>query len=300
MKQDFEKMVKDMQDKWNLYGMAKTTIATYTSHLRKFLYHFNRDPKTITQHDIEQYILPYTEPSTREQIKSVIAKFYKDIMNSPRKTQHIPKTKSVRKLPVILSPEEIEKVIAGITKLKQRAAIQYAYSCALRSSEVRNTKIGNLNKFNRTVHIQHPKGNRDRFVPVPTKTLELLRQYVRDEFKPPYNGEHYLFPGQNGPDDDYSARSLQLIIGRAVKKAGILVKFTMHKLRHSRATHLHNAGMSIHNLSKFLGHKDIKTTQIYLQTGVEDILDDMDAADSRIEERLNRNSNPSEANLKVA
>lgn len=299
MKQDFEKMVSDMQDKWKLYGMAKNTITTYSSHLRKFLYHFNRDPKTITQHDIEQYILPYTEPSTREQIKSTIGKFYKDIMNSPRKTQLIPKTKAIRKLPVILSTEEIEKVICGIKNLKHRAMMQYAYSCGLRSSEVRNTKIGNINKFNRTVHIQHPKGNRDRFVPIPVKTLELLREYLIVYFKPPYNGEHYLFSGQNGMEDDYSARSMQLIIGRAVKRAGILSKITMHKLRHSRATHLHNAGMSLHNLCKFLGHKNIKTTQLYLQTGIEDMLDDMDAADQLIQNRLN-SSKRIEGILKVA
>lgn len=288
MKQDFEKMVAEMQDKWNLYGMAQSSIRTYSSHLRKFLYHFNRDPKTITQKDIEQYILPYTEPSTREQIKSTIAKFYKDVMGCPRKTKHIPRTKSVRKLPVILSPEQIEKVIGCIDNLKHRAMIQYAYSCALRSAEVRNTKIGNINKFTRTVHIQHAKGHRDRYVPVPVKTLELLRQYVKQYFQPPYNGDHYLFSGANGLDDDYSARSLQLIIGRAVNKAGILVKFTMHKLRHSRATHLYNNGMDLHNLSKMLGHKDIKTTQLYLQTGIEDIIDDMDAADKRMAEKMHK------------
>lgn len=299
MKQDFEKMVEQMQDKWNLYGLAPRSIKTYSSHLRKFLYHFNRDPKTITQHDIEQYILPYTEPSTREQIKSTIAKFYKDVMGCPRKTAHIPKTKAVRKLPVILSPQEIEKVIAGIENLKHRTMIQYAYSCALRSSEVRNTRIGNLNKFNRTAHIEHPKGNRDRFVPVPVKTLELLREYLREYFKPPYNGQHYLFSGQKGLEDDYSARSLQLIIGRACKRAGILVKFTMHKLRHSRATHLYNNGMDLHNLCKFLGHRDIKTTRLYLQTGIEDMLDDMDAADQRIEAKMNRPT-PVQAAMKVA
>lgn len=232
MKQDFEKMVKDMQDKWNLYGNAKTTIGTYSSHLRKFLYHYNRDPKTITQKDIEQYILGYTEPSTREQIKSVIAKFYKDIMNSPRKTAHIPKTKRPAKLPVILSPEEIEKVISCIDNLKHRAMITYAYSCALRVSEVINTRISNINKFNRTVHIVHAKGARDRFVPVPVATLELLREYLREYFQPPYQGENFLFSGQGGAQDDYSARSLQMIIKRAVNKAGILQKVTMHKLRH--------------------------------------------------------------------
>ena len=298
MKQDFEKLVKDMQDKSNLYGMAKTTIATYSSHLRKFLYHFNRNPATITQHDIEQYILPYTEPSTREQIKSVIAKFYKDIMGSPRKTQHIPKTKAVHKLPVILSPEEIEKVISNISYLKQRAAIRYAYSCALRSSEIINTKIAHINKFNRTVHIVHAKGARDRIIPIPVKTLELLRQHVRENFKPPYNGEHYLFSGANGLDDDYSAGSLQKVLKRACAKAGILKKITLHKIRHSRATHLYNAGMDIHNLSKFLGHKTIKTTQLYLHTGVENLMDDMDAADKIISERM-ANNKPADK-LKVA
>lgn len=300
MKQDFEKMVSEMQDKWNLYGRAPSTIRTYSSHLRKFLYHFGRDPKTVTQHDIEQYILQYDEPTTREQIKSTIGKFYKDVMKCPRKTAHIPRTKRPAKLPVILSPQEIEKLIACIdTNIKQRAALQFAYSCALRSIEVRNTKIGNINKFNRTVHIVHSKGARDRFVPIPVATLELLRQYVREDFTPPYNGDHYLFPGQKGPGYRYSAESLQKVIKRAAKKAGILVDITMHKLRHSRATHLYNNGMDLHNLSKFLGHKNIKTTQIYLQTGIEDIIDDMDAADQRIAEKMNRPA-PTEHKLQAA
>lgn len=165
-----------------------------------------------------------------------------------------------RKLPDVLSIEEIKQVIDGIENLKHKTIISLIYSCGLRISECVNIKISDIDSKRMMIKIVESKGNKDRYVPLSNKMLLLLREYYK-EYKP----KEFLFEGQF--KKFYSARSIQTILKSALAKTKIRKSISVHSLRHSYATHLLEQGTDIAIIQKLLGHKDIKTTLLYTQIG---------------------------------
>jgi site-specific recombinase XerD len=163
-----------------------------------------------------------------------------------------------RKLPDVLSIEEIKQVIDCIENLKHKTIISLIYSCGLRISECVNIKISDIDSKRMMIKIVQSKGNKDRYVPLSNKMLLLLREYYK-EYKP----TDFLFEGQN--EKYYSARSIQSILKKALDKSKITKHISVHSLRHSYATHLLEQGTDISIIQKLLGHKDIKTTLLYTQ-----------------------------------
>jgi site-specific recombinase XerD len=189
----------------------------------------------------------------------------------------IPYPAKTHYLPVTLAVQEVFKLIAVTDNLKHKALLQLSYSCALRVGELIRLEITDFNKHNLTLHIKGAKGFKDRIVPVPAETMNLLREYYV-QYKP----QQYLFEGQL-PGEHYSERSAQLVLRASCRKAGIKRYCTIHTLRHSRATHLINNGVDVHFIKNFLGHSDIKTTtDYYLHTSVQNMQHVFSAADSRI------------------
>lgn len=162
------------------------------------------------------------------------------------------------KLPVILSKEEVHSILSGITNLKHKAIISTLYACGLRLSEVLNLTLKDIDSYRMLVRVEQSKGKKDRYVPLPSNLLELLREYYK-LYKPYY----YLFEGQYR--GKYAARSVQNVFKRAVQKAGVQKPVSVHTLRHSYATHLLESGVDVRIIQKLLGHASIKTTQIYTQ-----------------------------------
>ena len=160
------------------------------------------------------------------------------------------------KLPDVLSIEEVKSVIDSISNLKHKAIISLIYSCGLRISECINLKIENIDSKRMLIKIVQSKGKKDRYVQLSPKLLELLREYYK-EYKP----SNHLFQGQS--KDEYSPKSIQNILRNALLKCKINKKITVHSLRHSYATHLIEQGTDIRLVQEILGHKDIRTTQIY-------------------------------------
>ncbi len=169
----------------------------------------------------------------------------------------IPRPKKKALLPNVLSVSQVERLFSQLENLKHKTMLYLAYSAGLRVSEVVNLRVKDIHSERMVINIKGAKGKKDRTVALSGGILELLRKYYI-AYKPKY----WLFEGQY-PGKPYSIRSLQQIFRRAKTSAGIVQDVTFHSLRHSYATHLHEAGTDIKLIQELLGHNDLKTTLRY-------------------------------------
>ncbi len=194
--------------------------------------------------------------SSMKQALAAIRFLYLEVLRKEVDFNFFVKMKKPNSLPNILTASEIKKIIESVDNLKHRTILSTIYSCGLRVSELINLKICDVNSSSMTIKIEQSKGKSDRYVMLSEKLLILLRAYFKE-----YTPDLYLFKGQNG--GKYSARSVQEIFNKAVRKAKISKKVSVHTLRHSFASHLLDAGTDIRFIQELLGHKHLSTTQIY-------------------------------------
>ncbi len=240
---------------------AKRTINIYSSHTSKFLANLQKDPKNITQKDIEEYISSSIQKeqisfSTQKSLIMAIKLFCQLVLHKNFDLNYLYPDRSEYKLPDVLSQSEIAKIFANIDNLKHKTIFSLLYSAGLRVSEVVNLKIEDIDSSRMLIHIHNSKNNRDRMVPLSEKILVLLREYFKAS-KP----SKFLFEGRSG--GKYTIRSIQKAFQKILIKSGIGKKVSAHTLRHSFATHLIEQGTDIRIIQELLGHKNIKTTQIY-------------------------------------
>lgn len=275
--------LKEFNDLMEFQNLAVSTRGTYSNHVKYYLRYFRKDPATIPFDEAKQYLLTkIRQPKTRDQAKFAIAKFYNEVVKVLMPFTSIPNAKKGFKLPKSISLPECLRIFSSIDNLKQRTAIQLTYALGLRVSETTALRIKHLSSKDHTIYIEQSKGAKDRLLPVPEETWNLLMEYYRKYFAhKKVSKDMFLFEGMG--NEYYSMRSLQSVINRAAKKAGILKRVTMHTLRHSRATHLLTGGMDLYTLADFLGHWDIRTTKIYLHTTKEDMRQKMADADAKLQ-----------------
>ena len=171
-----------------------------------------------------------------------------------------------RVLPEILSAEEVKQLINKTVNKKHQAMLTTIYALGLRSGELINLKISNLDGDRNMVFIGEGKGKKDRVLPFP----ESLKPYLREYFKQ-YRPKVFLFEGQKG--GKYTSASLRSVFNQALKRVNITKNVTLHSLRHAYATHLLESGTDLRRIQKLLGHNDIKTTMIYTHVSQQNILD---------------------------
>ena len=178
----------------------------------------------------------------------------------------IPRIKEPRKLPTVLSPEEVKDIFDVTENLKHKAILMTVYSAGLRVSEVCNLKITDIDSKNMQILIREGKGKKDRYSLLSKANLEILREYWKR-----YHPTEYLFSGRYRTDA-ITPRSVQLVMEKSLKKTKITKKASIHTLRHSFATHLLDAGTDICYIQRLLGHTRITTTTIYLHLRRLDLL----------------------------
>lgn len=166
------------------------------------------------------------------------------------------RVKKEKKLPEVLSREEVERLISSYSNLKHRTMILLTYSCGLRRSEVLNLMWSDIDRKRMLLKVRLGKGKKDRLVVLPRKMLKALENYWRG-----YKSREYVFEGQKAKK--YSPTSFSAILKQGLERAGIKKAATLHTLRHSYATHLHEQGVDIFVIQKLLGHSSSKTTEIY-------------------------------------
>ncbi|GAB4285978.1 MAG: site-specific integrase [Candidatus Dojkabacteria bacterium] len=241
---------------------SSSTIKTYTGHVKGFIEYFRKsDLQKIDKEDVFRYLEHKVVDqnisfSHQKGIVSAITLFYKLTFNRRIDLSYIYPERANYKLPNVLSQEEVKMIIENIENIKHKSIISLIYSAGLRISEVVNLKIRDIDSHRMTIKIIHSKNRRDRYVTLSDKVLILLREYYK-RYKP----KKYIFEGQKGLK--YSTRSIQEIFKKALVNAGIKKKATVYTLRHSYATHLIEQGVDIRIVQELLGHKNIKTTQIY-------------------------------------
>ena len=186
----------------------------------------------------------------------------------------LPTIKHNKKLPVVLSQEEVRRLLKAPKLLKHRILIGLLYGCGLRCFEVRNLRIADLDFDRKMLHVKEGKGKKDRYVPLADILIRGLKSYLEAEQPNEwvFNSKDQEIVGRVGGDFDsrYSQRGVQWAVNEAKKKAGIVKPMSVHTLRHTFATHLLEEGLDILTIKELLGHECIDTTMIYLHVAQTD------------------------------
>jgi len=264
-----QRMIDDMR----LRKLNPKTQSAYIRAVRNFTQYLGRSPDTASVEDLRNYQLHLVDAGTSPiSLNAAITglKFFFDITLG--RGELMAKMQPVRvpqKLPVILSREEVARLIAACTNLKHQTALSLAYGTGLRAGEVVALKVGDIDSERMTLRVEQGKGRKDRYAMLSPILLERLRVWwrvARAQGKMLDGG--WLFPGLN-PIESLSARQLNRAIVAAAEAAGIDKRVSMHTLRHSFATHLLEKKVDIRVIQVLLGHKKLDTTAIYAQVATD-------------------------------
>lgn len=247
--------------KLELKKYSNNTVRSYISAFEDFLnYYSDKDINQLNENDIREYIqLMVQEKRSNSYINIAInsIKFYYEIvLGMPNRLYSIERPRGKKKLPSVLSKEDVKRMIENTNNLKHRCIISLLYSAGLRRSELLNLKLSDIDSSRMLIHVMDAKGNKDRYTLLSENTLIDLRSYYK-QWKP----SDYLF--ESPLKGKYSASSIGKIVVNAAIKAGIKKHVTAHTLRHSFATHLLEAGTDLRYIQLLLGHNSSKTTEIY-------------------------------------
>lgn len=267
-------------DKLQVLRYSKNTVITYVNMFEEFINYFlDIDLLSINEIDIKAYLKYLVERkvsiSYQNQSINAIKFYYEIVLGLPNRYYHIDRPRKENKLPLVLSVQEVQRLLMTITNLKHRAILTTIYSAGLRISELLELKISDIQSDRKLILVRNSKGNKDRTTLLGNSTLKILRVYYK-QYKP----QEYLFEGINR--GKYTATSAQKVLKKALFKAGITKPATLHTLRHSFATHLLEQGTNLRYIQVLLGHESPKTTEIYTRVstiGMKDIINPLDMLD---------------------
>ena len=255
-----QKMIEDLQ----LHGFSERTQDSYLRAVRQLAVYFNKSPDQISEDELRQYFLylmnvKKVSRSTITLALCGIKFFYERTMKQQWTTLALVRPQREKKLPVVLSVDEVRQILARVRRWRYRVCLSTIYACGLRLQEGLHLQISHIDGGRQLLHVCHGKGGKDRYVPLPQPILEMLRQYWGTHRDPVW-----IFPSTHqtvqGPMD---ATGLQRAFHGALLDSGIQKPATVHTLRHSYATHLLEAGLNLRLIQSYLGHASPNTTAIY-------------------------------------
>jgi integrase/recombinase XerD len=254
-------MLRDME----IRGFARSTLHNYMRAASAYFRWLDISPHEATTDDIiryQEYLIRVRKYSwSNFNIHVCAIRFlYNQTLRRETIIRYIPFQKRPKKLPVVLSREEIASLYLSIDKLRDKAIFLLLYSCGMRVSEVASLKISHIDSKRMLIYIEEGKGRKDRYGVMSKKLLHLLRRYYRACHN---RISEYLFPGLK-PGAFYSTRNIQKIIRGLSGKTGLQKQVTPHVLRHSYATHMLEDGYDVRKIQMLLGHSSLRTTAIYL------------------------------------
>jgi integrase/recombinase XerD len=243
----------------------------YVRHVRTFTAFLGRSPDRATSEDLRRFQLHLAQQQiSAGSINAAIAAlrfFFTVTLERPDLVRPLTTVNEPRRAPVVLSQEEVARLLEAAPSLKYKAALSVAYGAGLRVSEVANLKVSDIDSDRMMLRVEQGKGQRDRYVMLSPQLLELLRDWWRAA-RPPV----WLFPGQN-PINPITPRQLNRAVTAAKDLAGISKRISPHTLRHSFATHLLEQGVDIRVIQVLLGHAKLETTALYTRVAVNTIRD---------------------------
>ena len=260
-----QRMIDDM----SMRRLNHSTQKTYVRAVKSFTQFLGRSPDTATAEDLRLYQLHMADNgvsnATINATISGLRFFFRVTLDDPGLLRKMSTVHEPRKLPVILSADEVKRLLEATLSLKYKAAFAAAYGAGLRASEVTHLRVTDIDSQRMVIHVEQGKGSRDRNAMLSPALLALLRQWWRAaqaQRKMLRGG--WLFPGQN-PVNPLSTRQLRRAMESAVSLAGLEKSVSLHSLRHAFATHLLEQKTDIRVIQVLLGHKKLETTALYSQ-----------------------------------
>jgi len=254
-----EQMLEDLQ----LRGATLKTQRTYLREVRNYAKYFGKSPEELGENELREYLLYLMKErnlsdGTYRFYVAALKFLYRTTLKREWVVDKIKFPKRKKKLPVVLDLSEVMLLLSVTENLKHKAILTLTYSSGLRISEVACLKITDIDSKRMMVYIRQGKGGKDRYSILSQTTLECLRQYWRE-----HRPQEWLFEGQK-QGTHITISSITQIFQKAKKHAGITKPACVHTLRHSFATHLIEAGTSLHHVQLLLGHRSPTTTTVYL------------------------------------
>jgi site-specific recombinase XerD len=257
-----------MTDDLRIRNYAPDTQKAYIDHVAKFAEHFGKSPEHLGPEQIREYQIHLLERqgySYSEFNRAVCAlRFvYKHTLGRHWMIERIPFPRGPKKLPVVLSRQEVNRLFGATSNLKHRAMLMTAYASGPRLSELIHLRLMDIDSERKVIRIHQGKGRKDRYTLLPDSLLQVLRTYWKTYGSKTYCLSDWLFPGRP-PERPLCRSSVEEFCRKAAKAAGIRKRVTPHTLRHSFATHLLEAGTDLRTIQVLLGHRSLRTTSIYL------------------------------------
>lgn len=254
------RMIEDMQ----LRGFAVRTQEAYLLAVSQLAKYYHKSPDQIDEDELRQYFLFLKNEKHAARATCTIALcgikfFFERTLGREWKTFEFLRPQKENKLPVVLSVVEVGRVLGCVHRQRYRVCLTTIYACGLRLLEGVRLQVKQIDGDRHLLHIEQGKGNKDRYVPLPSACLKMLRGHWLTHRNPVW-----LFPSPlEDSQQPMSEAGLQRALRAAVHEAGIPKKATVHTLRHSYATHLLEAGVNLRIIQSYLGHASPKTTSIY-------------------------------------
>ena len=261
---------KRMIECLQLRGLSERTQEAYVRAVRQLAQHYHKSPNLISEQELRQYFLhlknvKHYSRNTMTVAICGIRFFYEQTLNREWAIFGIVRPAPEKKLPVILSVAEVRQILSRIRLPRYQVCLSTIYSCGLRLQEGTHLQVADIDSARMMIHVRHGKGAKDRYVPLPPRTLTLLRQYWRTHRNPVL-----LFPAEGRDHSDLaksvepmSKSSVQDAFHAALKESSLNKRASVHTLRHSWATHLLEAGVNLRLIQEWLGHHSPATTSVY-------------------------------------
>ncbi|MBD3248616.1 tyrosine-type recombinase/integrase [Candidatus Woesearchaeota archaeon] len=269
-------VLQKLETELRLRGFSEKTVKNYIFYNQKFLDFINKQPEDIQEDDIKSFIAHlmsdknYKPASTNLAICS-LRYFYEKVLEKEIFTKITP-PKSEKKIPTVLTKEELSQLFNAINNKKHRILLELMYSSGLRVSEAVSLKFEDLNLNEKVGIVRQAKGRKDRIIILSNNTVDKLEKYKKKRDKKKlFPDNPYIFPSNKQKESHMSIRQAQKVINDAAKKAGIKKRVFCHSLRSSFATHLLDSGTDIRVIQELLGHSNLSTTERYTKVSTEQL-----------------------------
>ena len=254
-----KEFLKKLEIELKISKNSEYTLKNYVRANKNLIGFINKKPEQIEEGDIKEFMAEKLSDKATASIIVFLAAIKYAQLNILKRdpTARIKRPKRDRKIPVVLTKDEVKKLIDSIKNKKSKLMVSLMYACWFRVSELVNLKIADIDFENKTGNIRQAKGRKDRVFNIPNSLFEQLKEQAENQKE---RNQEYLFSGLNGK---LTQRNLQKIVSKYAQKAEIKKSVHCHTLRHSFATHLLENGTDIRIIQEMLGHSDLNTTQLY-------------------------------------
>jgi len=254
-----QRFIEDLQ----LRGLSARTQDSYVRVVRQLAEHYGKSPEVISEEELRQYLLYLKNEKHAARNTCTLALcslkfFYQQTLKRDWPVLDFVRPAREKKLPVVLSVEEVQQILGCVRRARYRVCLSTIYACGLRLMEGVQLPVADVDGARMVVHVRQGKGGQDRYVPLPRRTLELLREYWSSHRDPVW-----LFPGRTPAGGPMCASGVQRAFKAALAESGVHKQASVHTLRHSWATHLLEAGVNLRLIQIYLGHRSPTTTALY-------------------------------------